>query len=399
MAFDAKNAVYNGGPFQSYWWADEHEPIHPAIRVNLKDPIDEELIKGAWDKLKTQYPLIDCIPDDYDEEILFFKGEGESVPIKTRHIPRIAGEAVKNRGFVLTFFENTMTLSAYHSLADEIGLMRLISELLTVYFAKKNGNEIDALTEKVSRRPEEYFVQNTLLSPADYSPKPSVLYHDIENVFVNSGTGNDEAGITTGLLIFSSEAFEHVCNNYNITADEMMILVMARAIYRLFPEERRALSFGVMTDFRDTFDVRETIAPCSKRMPLVLEYEDVIQREEHLANQIAKKRAIQTGDDYIKSHVALENTYAVLNIRNACTNINYAGCLSVGEYTPEIRSVTMSDYSANGLFLVQMGERIYVSMQYGKETERYMSAARDVLTGLGIRDITHEKAYQIEGEH
>ncbi len=398
MAFEAKNAVYNGGPFQSYWWADEHEPIHLAIRVSLKDLIDESLIKEAWEELKRYYPLIDCIPDDYDEEILFFKGEGESVPIKTERIPRIAGGAVKNRGFVLTFYENTLTLSAYHSLADEIGLMRLASKLLTVYFAKKNGDDTDCLTKKGIRRPEEYFVQNTMLNPTDFSPQAPVLYHDIADVFMDSGTGNDENGITTGLLVFSSGLFENICDKYNISADEMMILVMARAIYRLFPEERRALSFGVMTDFRDTFDVKETIAPCSKRMPLVLDYEDVIQREELLAKQISSKRSMQKIDDYIKSHVALENTYAVLNIRNACTCINYAGCLEVGEYTSEICGVTVSDYSANALFLVQTGEKTYVSMQYGKETDRYMTAVKDVLTGLGIHDISSKKAYRIEGE-
>ncbi|MCR4749984.1 MAG: hypothetical protein K5877_09360 [Lachnospiraceae bacterium] len=399
MVFNAKNAVYNGGPFQSYWWADEHEPIHPAIRVSLKDPINEDMIKEAWEKLKGHYPLIDCIADDYDEEILFFKGEGESVPIKTDHIPRIAGEAIKNRGFVLTFFENTLTLSAYHSLADEIGLMHLVSELLTAYFTKKNRGETGSQTDEVSARPEEYFVQNTMLSPTDFKPQTLVLYHDIANIFMDPKTGNDEKGINTGSLIFPAGSFEKICDKYNISADEMMILVMAKAVHRLFPEERRALSFGVMTDFRGTFDMKKTIAPCSKRMPLVLEYEDVIQREEHLAKQIAEKRAIQTSDDYIKSHVALENSYAVLNIRNVCTNINYAGCLNIGEFTSEICGVSVSDYSANTLFLVKSGERIYVSMQYGKETDRYMTAARNVLTELGINDIYRGKAYRIEGEH
>ena len=43
-----REAVFNGGPFQSYWWADEHEPIHPAVTAELDRPVKPELLEKAW---------------------------------------------------------------------------------------------------------------------------------------------------------------------------------------------------------------------------------------------------------------------------------------------------------------------------------------------------------------
>lgn len=399
MLNDAKDAIYNGGPFQSYWWADEHEPVHPAIRLTLKHPVDEDALKKAWDKMKKLYPLFDAVPDDFDEEILFFRGEGESVPVRSENVLKIASEAVLYRGFSLTFFEETITLSAYHSLVDEIGLMKIASDLMRLYFSIKDDTEVSLSVNTENRGPEEYFIQSTMLSPDGYEPQPVMLYHDIRHIFSDPEAANDENGIMTGKLILSADEFDGLCKRLSAEPDEMIACVMARAVYKLFPEERRALSLGFMTDFREVFGVCNTIAPCSKKLPLVLEYDEVMNGDgKEAAGKISSVRKVQKSDDYIKSHVAMENTYAVLNIRNACVSVNYAGTFDIGESTSEIADISMSDYSGSSLFMVYLGDEVQISLQYGKVTEKYQKAVKDVLVESGLSKVEVSGPYRIEKE-
>lgn len=389
MIIDNREVVFNGGPFQSYWWADEHEPIHPAIQAELADTVDPGLLEKAWEDTKKVYPLIDLVPDDYDEEVVFFKGEGISRPIKSKNALLPAKEATLYRGFSLTYFQNMITLSAYHSLADEKGLSEVFRTLLNFYISYQTDMPAEAkgVMMREGRPPEAYFIQNTMLQPEDYQPQAVRLYKDIREVFNDDTVSADEnAAVTVGKMDIPFVAYNEMCRKYGVGYDELFLYVMARTIYAMYPNERKKLCFGVMTDFRDTFGVGDTIAPCSKKMPVVLSYGDVNGCDMETAlDHIAGIRAYQKSEDYIKSHVALENTYSVLNIRNACLSVNFSGEFDIGGNTSNIKDITMFDYSTRSVFLLRLGDMLKVSFQYGSATGKYMDGVAKTLNSLDIK--------------
>jgi hypothetical protein len=394
--------IFNGGPFQSYWWADEHEPIHPAIKVELTDMVNADILKEAWEDTKRVYPLIDLIPDDYDEEVIFSIGEGESRPIQSKAPLQLAKEVTLYRGVSLTYFENTITLSAYHSLVDEKGLIEIFKTLLNFYIATLKNVSIDAVgvMMKENRQPQEYFIQNTMLSPKDYNPQPLKLYKDIREIFIDTNVVNDEGcAITVGEMEISAKEFDSLCEKTGLSTDELFTYVMAKSIYNMYPEERRKLSFGIMTDFRSVFEVSDTIAPCSKKMPLVLSHDDICGSDLATATQkISEIRTYQKSEDYIKSNVALENTYSVLNIKNACLSINFTGIFDLGEKTKYIKNITMTDYSMRSVFMIRLGDAIKTSFQYGSATDKYMEVIIKTLGELGIQAKLAVKPYPVDAE-
>ncbi len=402
MIINNKEAVFNGGPFQSYWWADEHEPVHPAIRAELKDNIDPEILEKAWEDTKKVYPLIDLIPDDYDEEVLFFKSEGESKPIKSKNALKLVSDAVKYRGVSLTYFVNTASLSAYHSVVDEKGLIEIFRTLMNFYISafKETAADVPSVMTKNNRKPEEYYIQNTMLLSNDYAPQPIKLYRDIREIFNDTSVVSDEnCAVTSGELDIPFSSYDELCKKYGVSADEMFVYAMAKSVYEMYPEERKKLSFGVMTDFRSTFDVPETIAPCSKKMPVVLTYEDVCGQDmKNALENISGIRNYQKSDDYIRSHVALENTYSVLNIRNACLSVNFCGEFEIGENTSYIQNITMTDYSIRSVFMIRLGDNIKVSFQYGNATGKYMDAVKKTLDGFGIQSKITVSPYPVSAE-
>lgn len=402
MIVDNKEVVFNGGPFQSYWWADEHEPIHLAIKAELPDTVDPDVLERAWEDTKKVYPLIDLVPDDYDEEVVFFKGEGISRPIKSKIALHLAKEVTMYRGFSLTYFQNVITLSAYHSLADEKGLSEIFRTLLNFYisYCTDMPAEAEGVMMKESRQPGAYFIQNTMLQPKEYKPQAVKLYKDIREVFNDDTISADEnAAVTVGKMDIPFQAYNEMCQKYNAGLDEFFLYVMARTIYAMYPSERKKLCFGVMTDFRDTFGVGDTIAPCSKKMPVILSYDDVNGCDIKTAlDHIAGIRAYQKSDDYIKSHVALENTYSVLNIRNACLSVNFSSEFDIGRNTSFIKDITMFDYSTRSVFMIRLGDMLKVSFQYGCATGKYMNGVSKILNELGIKASITAEPYPVRAE-
>lgn len=402
MMSNIKEVVFNGGPFQSYWWADEHEPVHPAIMAELEDDIDPDILTKAWENTKKVYPLIDLVPDDCDEEVVFIKSEGKSRPINSKCVLKLVSEATLKRGVSLTYYENTVTLSIYHSIVDEKGLIEIFKTLMNFYISAYAHKPVDAknVMMEQSRRPEDYFVQNTMISPENYIPKPIKLYRDIREIFNDSKIANSEDNaVTVGEMDIPLCEYDKFCKDNGASADEMMIYVMAKTIYDMYPDERKKLSFGVMTDFRKTFGVSDSIAPCSKKMPLVLSYDEIngVDMREAL-EIISKTRAYQKSEDYIKSHIVLENTYSVLNIRNACMSVNFCGEFDIEDKTSYIQNITMTDYSLRSVFMIRLNDTVKVSFQYGNATADYMSAVAKTLNKFGVKAEITVNAYGIASE-
>lgn len=402
MKNDNKEVVFNAGPFQSYWWADEHEPIHPSIKAELTDEVDSDSLEKAWADTKKVYPVIECIPDDYDEEVIYYKSEGVSRPVQSKSTLQLVKDVTLYRGFSLVYFGNTVTLSAYHSLADEKGLVEIFKTLMNFYVSYYTNTPADNpyVMMKENRRPGEYCIQSTMLDPKDYRSQSVKLYKDIREIFNDTSVLNDEnCAVTVREIDVSFSDFDDVCKETGSSPEEFFTGIMAKTIYNMYPDERKTLSFGIMTDFRETFGVHETISPCSKKMPLILPYEHISSSDiKTLAKEITGIRVYQKSDDYIKSHVALENTYSVLNIRNACLSVNYFGEFYIGEKTSYIKSITISDYSIRSVFMVRLGDIIKISFQYGSATDKYMNAVLKTINGLGIQAKVTAEAYPVRAE-
>ncbi len=382
---EERTAVFNGGPFQSYWWADEHEPVHLSIRARLDHGVDPAALERAWERTLRVYPLLDLVPDDEDEEVLFFAGKGESRPVRSRIPLRPAGEAVLGRGFALTWFEDTVTLTCYHSLADEHGLNEIFRTLLACYFSDRTGSApVPGAVPEEGRRPEEYFVQNTVLPAGGFEPLPVALYRDIREIYLDPDAANaDGSAGTAGTAAVPLGAWQALCESSGVSSESLLLGFMAEAVRGMDPGDGRKLCLGAMTDFRDTFSVPETIAPCSKKMPVILSPEETAGHGPDIARRIERIRAGQRTDAYIRSHVAMENTYSVLNIRNACFSLQFCGAFDLGEDTRHVLDLTMWDYSLRSAFALRLGDELRISFQYGEATRRYMDVFAAALREAG----------------
>jgi hypothetical protein len=94
----------------------------------------------------------------------------------------------------------------------------------------------------------------------------------------------------------------------------------------------------------------------------------------------------------------MENTYSVLNIKNACLSINYAGSFDIGEKTEYIKNITMTDYSMRAVFMMRLGDTVKADFQYGSATGKYMDVIVKTFGKLGVQAKVTVKPYPVYAE-
>ena len=383
-----RSVVFNGGPYQSYWWNDEHLIMHPTIRAELVDEIDVCSLEAAWDKTLGVYPLLDLVPRVVEEEVVFCKAPGCVVPVRSSRHLRPGTEAVGGRAVSLTYWGATLTLSIYHSVVDTRGLLEVFRTLLALYAELHAGLATDSsrVMLEQGRAPEQYFVQSTMLIPADYTPRPVTLYRSIGRVFCDECVGEDsEDGVTVAQVCLPYAELVSVCGEQKATTDVLLLYATARSIYGMHPDDRRDLSLAVECDFRETFAVQDSIAPCSCPVPCVVTHEEVMEQsmQDALAT-IAARRAQQVSRDYICSHLAMENTFGLLDLKRPCIVMSGTYDVRLGEATDHLRRIEFYDCSLRTARLLRLGDSLLINLQYGRRTQAYADALVATLRELGV---------------
>ena len=216
-----------------------------------------------------------------------------------------------------------------------------------------------------------------------------------------------------------------------------MSAITARTVYELYTNERRALSLDMLTDFRGAFGIRSSIAPCSKHLPMIVSYDEVMEGSfEEAVQRICSLRETQTSDDYLKSYLALDNTYAVLGQKRPAAAVAYMDVLSpalqrmasssgmsdaqgseaekIGSGTARelmsesdvnavetglpIRQVAVSYLEKRSVLMIGYGESMWIYLQFGDRTEDYTNAMMRVLENVGIEATVITEARRVPVE-
>ena len=78
--------------------------------------------------------------------------------------------------------------------------------------------------------------------------------------------------------------------------------------------------------------------------------------------------------------------------------VTYMGAFSVGENDSHIRDFIMGTNGNTNLYLMQMGEHFYLTLQYGRATQRYLDEFVRVLGELGIEASIGRPAQSMEND-
>lgn len=373
-----KKVEFNAGPKQSYWYDDEHTNIHLSVTVRMSEQIDAKRLENSWNLIKRKYPVIDWVPNGDGDDILFFSEEGANNPVRSSVTVKPACDIVGKRAFSLTYSDKLFTVSAYRSVADEKGLLIIITDLLTIY--GQNG-AIDSVYQK----PEECFVQWTVLEVKDYTPVPIKLYRNVRDLFMDSSTCLPENGLfSESVLSVDRKALEDLSDRLGTDRQIVISAILAEAIRNMNPDSVKELGFSIAVDFRKFFDIENSIAPCFNRLLMTVTKEHQKKPIEKLISDLAEETKYLGDSDYVKTYISILNKHYLLNQKYVSARIFDVGEIDSDFGNVHVKNMNFYDASTNSLFILSVGDKTEIMFQFGEAGERYMNAFAKVLSEAGI---------------
>jgi hypothetical protein len=393
-----RTEYYNGGPMSPFWWYDRETEYHNKFSVTLDHEIDGEKLGVAWDKTKEVYPLIDCVPDMVNGEIVFYKDERKNPPIKSSKPLKPGTDACAQRAFVVTYSKNTVAMSSFHSVVDGGGINMIFSTLLYFYLElyTGEGDENPPVETRENRRPEEYFQPLATIETGDFEQQPLITYKKRKGMFIDLDmTANEQGDIEIARVKIPVDKFMAACKSVGANPSAMMTILMSKAAYRLHPDRKGDLAFVLTMSARKAFGVNDSIANCSTNLLIPVEYDDIMGEDTgRAAKNIRRVIDYQRGSDFIKTMAAFYETYDWILAKRYAV-LTYIGKLDVGKNTKHIKAFEMTDDATCSMYMMELNGEFVMSFQFGKVTKKYMETVSDILSEFGVKAEVETLPYPI----
>ena len=393
----SKTLYYNAGTMSPFWWYDKGTEYHNKFSVTLDHVIDPSVLADAWDKTKEVYPLIDCVPEFENGQMVFYRDDRQNPPIESARPVKPGIAICAERAFALTYYKNTVTMSSFHSVVDGGGINAIFSTLLYFYLSEYYGEreEQPPVETRVGRDPKDYFIPLSSVEIGEFEQQPLITYARRKGMFTDLAMiPDDEGEISIARIKAPVGKFIAACKSIGANPSSMLTILMAKAAYALHPGINGDLAFVLTMSARKAFGIENTIANCSANLLIPVEYGDINGDIGAAAKKIRAVIDYQRGVDFIKTLAAFYETYDwILAKRYAI--LTYIGKLDVGVNTGHIVGFEMTDDATSSMYMMELNGEFVISFQFGKVTEKYMDAVRDILSDFGVETEIETAPYHI----
>lgn len=393
-------------------------PIHLRYTVTLDHDIDDKFIAEAWNRTKKVYPLIDCVlrfdhgnADFYlqlpqeerykyrnDHMYLVQTDNGTNDPVKTKIPIAPASDTAGGRLICISYYERTVSISAYHVLVDGGGLNMIFSTFLYSYLALYTGHEDKApvveLTE--GRSCEEYYTASLtdIAFSQDCTPVP--LYSLPRNCFgfYDKDMVRDEGGVLSGNIKVSAADFMKLCKENGANPSSMLCAILAKATYSLVSDEEDMV-FSLTVSMRKQLSLENDI---SNTVGIALAYATCDESKNktiaEISQRIRRDVDSQRSRDYCLSFLrVMFDTYRYFPKYKPIV-VTYMGSLNIGDNNGHIVDFSMETDGASNIYMMQLNDRFIITLQYGKATGKYLDEFKEIFSELGVKaEITHPAHY------
>jgi hypothetical protein len=377
---------------------DHYNDIHIRYTAQLDHEIDGSLMEKAWEKTIRVYPVIGCVIEMEGKELFFYKADGENKAIKSKAPINPGSDLVSNCVITATYYGNTVSVSAYHTMVDGGGLNEIFKTLLYFYISSYTGvcDEPSAVQTAEGRAAQEYYKTVSPDELGDFTPVPiHAMPYLREFAEDDEMEGAEDGSKTFASVRFSADEFIAKCKEIGANPTAMLAVLTSKAFYALNPGEQKDIFYEITTSTRKTFGAQGCISNCTSDVYADVTYEDVTNGD--IKEFVKKFRAeldSQRSDDYVKTKRLLTSTYE-LNCVNKKITLTYVGKIDIGENTKHITNFEMPTNAAQLVLLMQIGEKFYLMLEFGMATQKYLDNIAKQLNEMGVETETASKLHDV----
>jgi hypothetical protein len=330
------------------------------------------------------------------DHIYLVKAEGGiNAPIKSKAPIEPGTDLCGGRLICISYYERSVTISAYHALVDGGGLNMIFTAFLYVYLAMYTGHEdenpIVDLTE--GKNIDEYYKGATLenVFSQEYTPVSLYSLPLYCTGFRDEDMARDNEGkIYAGNISVPVDGIIKLCKENGANPSSMICTLLAKAAYALNPEVKNDIVFDITISVRKLLGIEKSVANAVGLAVTYVTRDDIMNKSlAEVSQKIRKDVDVQRTKDYYISFRRLFSTYKHTPAYKSRT-VTYIGALNVGDNNNHIVDFDLGTNSIYNLFMMQVNDKFILSIYYGMATEKYMKELIKIFSNLGIKaEITY----------
>lgn len=227
-------------------------PEHPntmCVIVELKEPVDGDLLQGAVDELSVRFPYFYVKAVARDNDI---STEPDPLPMTVRDTwePINLNSPESNYHLAAWKYEgNRLALEMSHSLSDGAGVLPYVKSVLYLYLTRKTGEVIDPTG---IRLPGDVIPESETGNPfekldIDSAEQPMYIKPTVEDFF---RVKSDDTLPQAHYIKISEAQLIEYCRDFDGSPNAMVAVMLARAARRYDPESEKTVSVSVAIDHK-----------------------------------------------------------------------------------------------------------------------------------------------------
>ncbi|MBQ7584526.1 MAG: hypothetical protein IJT24_07925, partial [Lachnospiraceae bacterium] len=389
-----------------------------TYRFDMKDDVNPDAIKQAWDKTLTVYPYMGYAVGTRAGKLVLLENPLPFVIEETSEVIEPFERTGNFHTVTFCYLGNTLWIYADHVPVDGTGFQKVLETFFYHYYCILDGKEYGVpegvFTEKDGAVPGTETDAYRMVDAID--PKAAMASLKNSKSFVLSESIRDELFLTRedcrGYCIsVPSDEFMSYARSVQGSPMSLLTVLLARAIERVHPENKLPINVMSPVSVRKAMGNDNSLlhqvvhAPYSFK-PEELESDDTalngmyrgflkgFSSEENIRKLCGVYRGICEG--YAKAFAAGALDNIIMEQRsgmNPSVMVSYLGTLRTGEYGGRIRMSAFHVMQEKGIMLqvTEVGGYFYIDWYQGFHGEMYAKAMRDLMKEAGMKGAALER--------
>lgn len=395
------------------------KPFYMTYRFDLKEKVNADALKVAWDKTIKVYPYATYATVTRRSDFVFTENPLDFVIEETGEVIEPSTPEANFHTVTFCYLGNTLWIYADHIPYDGTGFKMVLETFFYHYYCTIDGCEYPV--------PEGVYSENdgvvdgqdidAYLQVEPIDPKALMGVFGNQDIFQNPE--NPKEGIFVPkpdcrafCISVPSEPFVKYAKSVNGSPMSAMAVCVTRALKKVHPEN--TLPYSVTAPV----SIRKIMGNTNSLLPQVVHYahnfsvEDLVSKTDEALNAeyrngikgFSSEQGIKMAAGVYRSvceGYAKAFRYGALNKitmdqrKNAKsgTGVSYLGTMRAGDYGKRIRMTAFHVMQEKGISIhfIEIGNYFYIDWYQGFHKEDYVKALRDVLEENGIDGITIER--------
>ncbi len=376
-----------GNPF---WEWDNTDKLHMTFLMQLDHKVDGDKLLESMRETYEVWPLLkDAFIEDSEGMLSFVENDK---PLQVFNSPALVAPGAgmnADRLAAVTYYEDKLGITGMHSFFDGGSVQLIMSDMLSRYFKKYYGSDLDTGFEPLSPgagdKPEYAtfyaFNKDILSRPFEYRDPIDIPQEVFKDLGMDYGPN---LALSFYVIEMPSDEFIAYCKKHGASPSIMMYALFAQTVKNLHPENELPITANNTMNIRRALGLDLSLSGQTMGNLLVATKEDMDLSLSELCQKVRESFNKQRELDFMLSRARdMANQIPSLDFK-LTGSLQYMGRQSFGEATKHLLHYGVYEDMQSNVLGFELNGVFSIELMLGTVGKKYADEMCAILNAAGV---------------